>query len=324
MELETYIAFYPLSAPFGPINVTAKDLGRTLYRENYLMMNSLSPCWKKEILERYPKIKWILPLAYVGGIVGYGLALCYRIFNVVKDILLLLSTTLLSPLLALTGNLGYLRITFWNAVGSAGESVSAVVGLLCPPAGYYLDEKIQHHPIIHRYSLLSSTFREVVVMKDDDLKQKVITQDFASVVNAFVYAGNLAERRGITPVTATSFCTALAISHLIETQDDSIIGILSPEFMDAAEFDITSLRKLWSRLKEVDGERLREELLVTLSEEYDCASEVKQISAQDVGEHYKALLAQYIKGLKNFTETLLTNMRSTMTTFQQKAWSKNT
>lgn len=103
-----------------------------------LWTNPLSFLWIPSIRER-SSVKVFLPLAYVGGMVGYSLALLTRIMTVVSRffgfvpaLLHAISSKRLFPL----------KEQFAHLNESIVYAATAVVGVICPPLGYYLDAKV--------------------------------------------------------------------------------------------------------------------------------------------------------------------------------------
>ena len=105
---------------------------------NCLWTNPLSIVWMRSVRQKPGAMKF-LPLAYAAGMVGYSLALLtrictvvFRVFGLIPAIFHAISSKRLFPL----------KEQFAHLVESAVYVGTAVVGVICPPLGYYLDAKV--------------------------------------------------------------------------------------------------------------------------------------------------------------------------------------
>lgn len=96
----------------------------------------------------------MLPL-YLIGMVGYLLALPFRIMISVKEIFSVLGALFLS---LFRREFSHLRVQSLYLLGALAEAGSASVGALVPPLAYFMDEAIQNNEaaIPHRASCLGT------------------------------------------------------------------------------------------------------------------------------------------------------------------------
>lgn len=122
-------------------------------RQRYLVFNPLSQFWTWRAVTEDPRRISNLAVCYAFGIVGYALALPFRVAVFAKEFFHL-------PISIFT-NLFYdggtdflknLQVRLLCLFGASGELISGVVGLVYPPLAYMIDEKIQDNLVIHANS----------------------------------------------------------------------------------------------------------------------------------------------------------------------------
>ncbi len=120
----------PFAEPGGILDEVA--------RSNCLWTNPLSVVWMRSVRQRPGAMKF-LPLAYAAGMVGYSLALLTRIFTVVFRVFGLIPAIFHA---ISSKRLFPMKEQFAHLLESTIYVGTAVVGVICPPLGYYLDAKV--------------------------------------------------------------------------------------------------------------------------------------------------------------------------------------
>ncbi len=130
-------------------------------RERFLLFNPLSRFWTWEAIREDPRRISSLAICYAFGIVGYTLALPFRIAVFAKE-LFHLPLSFFNTLLFKGGHdlMRIMKVRVLCFLGASGELVSGIVGLACPPAAYWIDERIQSNPIINSHSGLRGIWKE--------------------------------------------------------------------------------------------------------------------------------------------------------------------
>lgn len=102
----------------------------------------LSLFWfaNNECEKRNPKDIGTLVAVYIGGMIGYSLALACRVVALAYRIVKLVYTAVKFLFCCTTAE--ELKYTAWKTLRRFLEVFSACVGVVCPPAGYLLDRKI--------------------------------------------------------------------------------------------------------------------------------------------------------------------------------------
>jgi len=122
-------------------------------RDRYLLLNPLSQLWTWQAVAEDPKRITTLAGCYALGIVGYALALPFRIVVFVKELFHLPIAFFHNLCVEHGHNFGKtMQVRILCLFGATGELVSGVVGLVCPPVAYQIDEKIQDNNVIHANS----------------------------------------------------------------------------------------------------------------------------------------------------------------------------
>jgi hypothetical protein len=114
-------------------------------RNHLIYWNPLSTLWTWEQIKAHPaRYLFVYPL----GMIGYALALPVRIGIFVYTFF----QTIVVFLVALcSGNFRLVGDSSLVFLGATGELVSGVIGMVCPPIAYKIDEWIQSNPTIHRW-----------------------------------------------------------------------------------------------------------------------------------------------------------------------------
>ncbi len=115
---------------------------------NYLISHPLSPFWKHD---RESRVKMgFFPVIYVAGMVGYSLALPSRVLSAVWNFLCLIGMTLKAVFSTNRNHFHHMKDEAIIFTGSCAELISGMVGCVCPPLAYFLDEMIHSHETIQR------------------------------------------------------------------------------------------------------------------------------------------------------------------------------
>lgn len=116
--------------------------------KNFLLTNYLSLLWRSE----FNCPVEVLPVAYVIGMVAFSISVVIRIgilaYTVIKLVYEFFDTLYKGE----RDELGD-RMKFRGMVclGASGELVSSMIGVICPPIAYKMDEWIQSNPTIHAW-----------------------------------------------------------------------------------------------------------------------------------------------------------------------------
>ncbi len=150
--------------------------------EIYLSSNPLSRYWNRSAFNEDGSRIVGFSLLYILGMAGYALSLPFRVFILAKEILHLFVGTVTG---IKNGNFSeQMRVRVLCVTGAIGEVVAATVGVVCPPAGYYLDEQINRYSEIrhnlagagsfvhtrHSASLESSSLEPLPLPDQSDLQ----------------------------------------------------------------------------------------------------------------------------------------------------------
>ena len=144
-------------------------------QEPFLWTNPLSGVWRSPLVrENGDALAAIAPTLYLCGMIGYALALPFRVVEVALKALWWVSG--LFVLILSCGNLVSPRQMWVRTkvlTGSIGDVCSAAIGVACPLAAYRMDEFIQRDHDIHRYSL---TWRTAAAVNGDYWQAHVIAE----------------------------------------------------------------------------------------------------------------------------------------------------
>ncbi|MCC5831897.1 MAG: hypothetical protein JJU12_02510 [Chlamydiales bacterium] len=165
-------------------------------RERYLLFNHLSMFWTWEAVRQDPRRIGDLAFYYAFGIVGYALALPFRVAVFVKE-LFHLPYSFFCNLCVDRGENFFqtMKVRLLCFLGASGELVSGIVGLVCPPVAYWIDEKIQDNAIIHA----NSRIRGIRIEPEHSLSD--IVSDLLRDVSPETYRGNDERLRDVSPET---------------------------------------------------------------------------------------------------------------------------
>ena len=131
----------------GRVSAAAQVAAPAPSPRNYLVFNPFSNYWNIEKLQGMP---YLAPIMYIAGMVSYALSLTLRVVIFVLTLFNVVFTFFKSLFSGHWDSMGRdLKVSVIIFVGAAGEMAAAIVGTLCPPAGYKLDEVIQSNPIIY-------------------------------------------------------------------------------------------------------------------------------------------------------------------------------
>jgi len=133
--------------------VALQEINEWPRRERFLLLNPLSQFWTWEAVQERPARVGTLAQLYVLGMVGYTLALPFRIMVFIKE-LLHLPIAFFNNLCMERGHNFFetMKVRFLCLGGATGELISGAIGVACPPIAYWIDEKIQENSIIRRNS----------------------------------------------------------------------------------------------------------------------------------------------------------------------------
>jgi hypothetical protein len=132
------------------VNQAGEQIRAWPTRQRYLVFNPLSQFWTWRAVAENPRRIANLAVCYAFGIVGYALALPVRVAVFVKEFFHLPISIFTN--LCFDGGTDFfknLQVRLLCLFGASGELLSGVVGLVCPPIAYLIDEKIQDNLVIH-------------------------------------------------------------------------------------------------------------------------------------------------------------------------------
>ncbi len=190
----------------------------------FLAINPLSRFWKNRASGEYEARGLTGTCPYIKGMGGYAISLPRRILGVVKELLFLIGRLFYS---LATWNGSHFKAGLIAFSGSVGEVFVGIIGVVCPPVAYQLDEWLYSHEEIYEYSLarwmeqregrdrmplLCCCFKDAAIYLD---KRKMIDRQ------------KTLSPMDTTLLIATSFLFALG------TGDARVIGEFSPPDSDS-------------------------------------------------------------------------------------------
>jgi len=113
-----------------------------------LLTNPLSFYWRKRNLDGHPKRQRWIYVTYLGGMLGYSLCLVKRACEIAYCVLRLAASFFF--LLACQPKRCASELYKWTmgTFGAVAWLGCGVIGTLCPPLAYLLDEQLYRHPVL--------------------------------------------------------------------------------------------------------------------------------------------------------------------------------
>lgn len=132
---------YTVPVPFAaaPVQQNPPD-------EAFLACNLLSNVWKWNTIKSFPGVLVFWPFFYSLGMIGYMIALPFRAALVVYELLHLVYSFMTS-----VGRQGFwpkMKVRSIMLTVSLGEVASGVIGCICPPIAYKMDEFFEYSQIV--------------------------------------------------------------------------------------------------------------------------------------------------------------------------------
>lgn len=129
-----------------------------LVKEKHLPFNPLSKFWSLEAVKECPLQGFALVPLYLFGMIGYGVALPFRVSVVVKEIFHFLVSSVYH---LVRRDFESLKGRFKELIGSILRLGSGVIGVAAPPLAYKIDEKIQGEEAIDQSFSISGMWARV-------------------------------------------------------------------------------------------------------------------------------------------------------------------
>ncbi|NGX60651.1 MAG: hypothetical protein K940chlam9_00117 [Chlamydiae bacterium] len=130
-----------------------EELTNYPFRKNFLVANPLSAFWSKRAVEEKKENLVTLGMLYIPGMIGYALSLVVRVTILAWRILQVIGTffqTLFRGEFSLLGS--EIKYRLLILAGSASSVGAGALGTVCPPLGYYLDDKIHENGCFHQHA----------------------------------------------------------------------------------------------------------------------------------------------------------------------------